>query len=186
MSVTVATQNPADADVDLLAVLVPSLPDGGKLSGRLAALDGATGGRISELTAHGDFGGKKGQTQLLVAGDGVAAPRILLIGLGDDKAVDADGLRAAAGTAARAARKAKGQTVGIVVPAARKARGADGAQALAEGVVLGLYRFDRYQRVTEDKPDESVEAVLLVDKGGDVRGARAGAKTGVILADSRT
>ncbi len=185
MSVTVDTRHPAEAAVDLLAVPLTSLPDSGKLPGRIAALDEATGGRIHEVTSSGDFSGTAGQTLLLHVGDGVKATRVLLIGLGDEKKLDTDTLHAAAGTAARAARKAKCAKVGIVVPAARKARGSDGAQALAEGVVLGLYRFDRYQKVTEDKPSDAVRAVLLADKSGDVRGARSGAKTGVVLAEAQ-
>jgi len=185
MSIRVESKSPAAAAVDLLAVPLASTSAQARLPARIAALDAAAHGRISAAIAAGDFTGGNGQTLLVHPGDGVAAARILLIGLGDDAKLDADGLRAAAGTAARAGRKARGRKVGIVVPAGRRARGAEGAQALAEGVVLGLYRFDRYRGPDEEEPRGDVDAVLLVDKTGDARAARAGVKTGVILAESQ-
>ena len=46
-------------------------------------LDAAGNGRLSALAARGDISGKSGQTVLLQDVAGIAAPRILVIGLGE-------------------------------------------------------------------------------------------------------
>jgi len=69
---------PAGASVD--CVVVGAFSDG-TLTPAAAALDGD--GRIAALVQRGDIGGKTGQAQLLHDLPGVAAPRVLVIGLGD-------------------------------------------------------------------------------------------------------
>ena len=48
------------------------------------ALDAASGGRLAKLLARGDASGKTGRTALLHDIDGITAPRVLVVGLGDD------------------------------------------------------------------------------------------------------
>ncbi|QDH71005.1 leucyl aminopeptidase [Marilutibacter alkalisoli] len=48
-----------------------------------AAIDAAGNGRIKALAERGDVSGKTGKTALLHDLDGVAAPRVLVVGLGD-------------------------------------------------------------------------------------------------------
>ncbi len=69
---------PAGAGVD--CVVVGAFSDG-TLTPAAAALDG--GGRIAALVQRGDIAGKTGQAQLLHDLPGVAAPRVLVVGLGD-------------------------------------------------------------------------------------------------------
>src|SRR5512134_583987 len=68
----------------------------------LARLDRALGGRIAAALESGDFTGKRGETLLLHPGRGVAAKRLLLVGLGDEAKLDADALRRLGGHAAGA------------------------------------------------------------------------------------
>ena len=56
-----------------------------KLTPAAAALDRATGGRIRELLRSGDMDGKSGSTRLLYRLPGMAAERVLLVGLGHEK-----------------------------------------------------------------------------------------------------
>jgi len=69
---------PAGASVD--CVVVGAFSDGA-LTPSAAALDGE--GRIAALVQRGDISGKTGQSQLLHDLPGVAAPRVLVVGLGD-------------------------------------------------------------------------------------------------------
>jgi leucyl aminopeptidase len=63
-------------------------------------------------------------------------------------------------------------------------RAAAAAQALAEGAVLGGYRFDAYQQRNGDEPQGKVESLaLLFERASDLRAARAGAREGAILAE---
>ena len=56
-----------------------------KLSGAADALDKAAHGHIRELLRSGDMDGKMGTTRLLYRVRGVAAERVLLVGLGREK-----------------------------------------------------------------------------------------------------
>ena len=56
-----------------------------KLSGAADALDKAAHGQIRELLRSGDMDGKKGSTRMLYRVRGVAAERVLLVGLGREK-----------------------------------------------------------------------------------------------------
>ena len=69
---------PAGASVD--CVVVGAFSDG-SLTPAAATLDG--GGRIAALVRSGDIGGKTGQAQLLHDLPGVAASRVLVVGLGE-------------------------------------------------------------------------------------------------------
>ncbi|HXU94404.1 MAG TPA: M17 family peptidase N-terminal domain-containing protein, partial [Gallionella sp.] len=56
--------------------------EGGKLSAAAQLLDKAAKHALSDLIARGDMSGKSASTLLLHAAPGVAAERILLVGLG--------------------------------------------------------------------------------------------------------
>ena len=56
------------------------------------------------------------------------------------------------------------------------------AQALAEGAVLGSYRFDRYRSKKKDEPHVA-HVALLMERGAELRAARAGAATGALLGE---
>ncbi len=190
MSVTVETRSALEAKAGVLAIPLAKLAENKRLPARITALDKASGGRIQQVVAAGDFDGSKDQVVLVRPDEGIAATRILLLGLGDEKALDATALRAAAGSALRAARRHKANALAILSPAGRRVRAAAAGQALAEGVVLGAYRFDRHQ--TSDEKDASkkkaqgeIKTALLFEKGADARNARGGAKVGVILAESQ-
>jgi leucyl aminopeptidase len=186
MQVSVESRPPEQAAVDLLALPLAALdPQHWRLPGRFAALDRGLGGRISALIGTGDFRGKQGESLLLYPGDGTPAQRLLLVGLGAEKDADAGTLRAAAGIAVGEAAKRRARSAAIVLPSLRRLRTVDMAQALAEGAVLGGYRFDRYQAPREDAPMPPRRVTLLGDRGVDLRGARAGVRTGTILADSQ-
>jgi leucyl aminopeptidase len=153
MNVTVESQDAAQAAVDVLAIPLtmpeasaksraPSLPP------RLAA---KLGGGVGAALASGDFRAKRGET-LTVYPDGAAAKRIVLVGLGPERDVDAESLRRAAGSAVGLAAARGATSVGFVLPALRRVRPAAAAQAVAEGAVLGNYRFDGYR--TQKKKDD--------------------------------
>ena len=71
---------PAQATTD--CIVVGAFADKA-LTPAARALDDASGGRISALLERGDVGGKTGRTALLHDLPGIAAPRVLVIGLGE-------------------------------------------------------------------------------------------------------
>jgi leucyl aminopeptidase len=92
---------PAAAAVD--CVMVGAFADG-SLTPAARALDAASGGRIAALAKSGDVSGKTGKTALLHDLAGVAAPRVLVIGLGDAAKFGVPQYIKAVGDAARALR----------------------------------------------------------------------------------
>ncbi len=90
---------PASADVD--CVVVGAFADG-SLTPAAQALDTASGGRLAALAARGDLSGKTGRTTLLHDLAGVAAPRVLVVGLGERDKFAVPQYLKAVGDAARA------------------------------------------------------------------------------------
>jgi leucyl aminopeptidase len=184
MLVTADAKSPAEAEADLLAVPLAQLPKGEPhLAARAAALDRALGGRIAAVLASGDFRGKAGQALCLYPDGAFPSRRVLLVGLGDEGSLDLESLRSAAGTAVGQAASRRAARVALVVPALRRVRPAAAAQALAEGAVLGGYRFDAYRKDGDDAPGEVASIALLFERAGDLREARAGVRAGVTLAE---
>jgi leucyl aminopeptidase len=68
------------------------------------AIDAASGGKLAALVARGDVSGKTGATALLHDLPGVAAPRVLVVGLGEAGKFGVPQYLKAAGDAARALR----------------------------------------------------------------------------------
>ena len=90
---------PASASVD--CVVVGAFADGA-LTPSAAALDAACGGKLKALVARGDVEGKTGRTSLLHDLDGITAPRVLVVGLGDAAKFAVPQYIKAVGDAARA------------------------------------------------------------------------------------
>jgi leucyl aminopeptidase len=75
--------NPADPAATETDCVIVGLYADGQLPAAAAALDRASGGRLSALARRGDLSGKTGRTQLLHDLPGVRAPRVLVVGLGE-------------------------------------------------------------------------------------------------------
>lgn len=82
----------------------------------LQTLDGQIGGAIAALRETGDIAGKSKETTPLLNCKGIAAKRILVVGLGKRAAADRFGLYGAAAAAARFVNKRKTQRIAFVLP----------------------------------------------------------------------
>jgi leucyl aminopeptidase len=160
-------------------------PQHWRLPARLTPLDRALGGRLATVLATGDFRGKRGETLVVYPDGGSPLRRVLLVGLGAERDAGAEALRAAAGATVSQASARRAKTAALAVPAQRRLRLAAQAQALAEGAVLGGYRFDRYKTKRTDERTPLASLALLAEPGDDLRGARASARIGTIVAESQ-
>ena len=176
----------AELRADLVAVLLHELdPEHWKLPSRAAALDRALDGRLASALSSGDFRARRGQLLLLYTDGAIPTPRVLLVGLGPEASSDAAGVREAAARAVGEARRRKAAHLAVLPPAGRRVRPAPAAQALAEGAVLGAYRFDRYQKPREENGGEVTSVTISIERSSDVRAARTAAGHGTILAESQ-
>jgi len=71
------------------ACVVVGVYEGGVFTSAAAKLDGAAAGVIKQLVESGDITGKTGTTTVLHAPAGIAAGRVLVVGLGAQKSFDA-------------------------------------------------------------------------------------------------
>ncbi len=186
MQIKVESREPASAEADLLVLPLFALdPAHWKLPPRLVALERALGGKLTAALSSGDFRGKKAETLLVHGEAGASVRRVLLLGLGAESGVQADGLRRAAGIAIGIAQGKRAARVAFLVPALRRLRPPAQAQALAEGAVLAGYRFDRYKTKREEVPAEIASFTLLFERTDELRAARQAAGCGVVLAESQ-
>jgi leucyl aminopeptidase len=124
--------------------------------------------------------GKKGESLLVTrrAGDRFKADAVLLVGVGERRDFDVVAMRRALGrVAASVSRFGHAATT---FPQAVKGDPGETAQAAAEGLGLGSYRFDRYRSANEHKPLSKV-TVVGNDKGDAKIGREAVRRAGVIV-----
>ncbi len=186
MQVRVAASDPARAAVDVL--VLPSFeldPKKWQLPARVARLDRALGGALAAAVRSGDFRGREGDALTVYPDGAIAARRVVLLGLGANSEAHPDTLRRAAGRAVGAARARRATSLAIAAPTLRRVRLAPGARALAEGAVLGDYRFDAYQEKPKEPSPPLATTTLLYERQADARSARAPADRGVAVAESQ-
>ena len=107
-------------------------------------VDKAASGRLVEVLEHGDLSGRAGSTLLLHAVPGVAAERVLLVGLGEQKEFGETAFREAIRTCANAL-KNLGATDAVLALADLKVARRDLAwnvRHAVAGIGDAFYRFD--------------------------------------------
>ena len=199
MKISVKTGEMSTPAADLLAIPVfrPAPKPAGKASSanprlptEAAQFDRALGGVIQRALATGDFHGRPEERLLLyVPGPSAksAGVRVLLVGVGDPNELGLDGVRRLAGGAASEARERKLGRLTILAPRARGLRADDCAAALAEGAVLGAYRYDRFKSNSPGRaPKPKAPATTLLFRSAEgLPGLRRRAKEAAWGAESQ-
>jgi leucyl aminopeptidase len=132
--VSVSTAKPSTVKADVLVLGVRHDDDAAELAPVLELLG---------------FTGEKGQVVVAPGGDAVKARSVVAVGLTAEP--DAEELRRAAAAGVRAAARLKASDVALALQPA----GADDVVAVAEGALLGAYRYEAYKT----KPAEDAERV---------------------------
>ncbi len=159
--------------------------------GATGAVDAALDGVISRLIAEGEIKGKLGDVTLLHTMGRIAPERVAVVGLGQRADFDLDAARRVSGEVlrflrgrgiGRAATVTHGAGIGGLSP---KAAG----RAVAEGSLLGLYRFDRYHSNGNGDGDggnggEFAELTIVERDESRAQAIRDGAAEGRAMAES--
>jgi leucyl aminopeptidase len=159
---------PERADADLLVLPVAAGTDGPAAPTVTAAVLERLGAGLDTFAGGaGRFTGALDDAVVVPAYGALAAPAVLLVGVGPDAGRTAETLRRAAAVAVAAAGKAA--TLAVALHRAGAPEGDDAAlAAVAEGTALAAYRFSRHKST----PDPALEAAtLLVDGEGAVAAA---------------
>jgi leucyl aminopeptidase len=175
-----------DAKPDQLRTtcLVAGVFAGGKLTPTSQALDKSGHGYLSKLIDDGAFEGRSGQTLLLFKVPGIAAERLLLLGLGKEKEFNLQSYRKAAYQAVRALNdsgiKEAASTLSLFA-----VHGTDVYQRTRHAVEASEeadYRFDQCKGKKEKHKPTLQKLVLLVTRHAEVRDAEHGLRDGSAIA----
>ncbi len=115
----------------------------------LAAADKALEGRLRAAATQEGFKAKADQQTVLHTLGRLEAERVVLLGLGARAKFTPEVLRLAAGRAAKTAQRLKVNEIAFVLPTGQPPEAL--VRAIAEGLVLGAYRFDRYKTSGKDE-----------------------------------
>ena len=135
---------------------------------------------IAGLLEPPDFRGTANQTLLLYPRGAVPARRLLLVGLGKREAFNTDGIRQVGATAVKQAQTLKVASITVGVQGDLPISVEQVAQAFAEGIELGAYRYARYR--TDLASAFTVEQVTVYTSSGNEEAVRAGLSTGQTIA----
>ena len=183
MDIRVAAGDIARQDVG--AVVVNLFKGVRSPSGATGAVDRALGGAISQLIEDGEITGKSGETTLIHTFGRIPPARVIVAGLGDRDDFSLDVVR---GVTAESCRRLCGIGVQRLATIAHGAGvgGLDArstGQAIAEGAILGLYRFDKYKSSEED--GGKIEQLTIVEfDESKAKEIEQGVSDGGIVADS--
>jgi leucyl aminopeptidase len=153
--------------------------------GATAIIDKALDGAITALLQEEEFTGKFRQQSVLHTHGRLKAKKVVLAGLGKPDKLTPDGLRQAAGSAAQYAHGLRATSLATCIDGTERAQIAPlvAAQAVVEGVLLALYRFDRFK--TEENDRKDVTSLTLVARNREqAKALQHSSHVGRVLAES--
>ena len=154
--------------------------------GATGAVDRALDGAITQLIREGEVKGKKGEYTLIHTFGKMGPSRVLVAGLGKEESFNKETVREVMAGSCRYLRKLGIEQVATIAHGSGIA-GLDprsSGEAIAEGALLGLYRFNNYLTKSEDSTGELKELVIVEldsDKIGDLE---KGVKRGRLMAEA--
>ena len=154
--------------------------------GATGAVDKALDGAIRRLIEDGEITGKQGELTLLHTMGKIGPARVVVAGLGAQEDFDTDVARRVSSEAMRYLRGrgvceavtiAHGAGIGGLSPE-------EAGRAIAEGAMLGLYRFDRYH-TNGDGADSELAELTIAERDPDRADAiRSGVAQGCAMAEA--
>ncbi len=137
--------------------------------------------QIARLLEADDWNGNPKQTLLLYTRGAIPARRVLLVGLGEQDSVHADRLREFAAVAAQRAREARIERYMLAVPSLGGVETRAAGQALAEGSLMALYRYQKYKTGLKDEDKREIDQLTIVTSRVD-EALTSGVTTGEAVA----
>ena len=165
------------------AVLVGIFEGEKSPEGDAAVIDKALGGMIQELIKLGDVKGKEHELTLLHCLGKLPSDHVVIMGLGKKSELTVNKIRNAMGDAGRFIRGKNGNSIAVPVMGAgiNGIKEEDAAQAMAEGIILGLYTFKEYM-TKKDGENGDIKTVTIV--GSDKAMMEKAIANGKIMADA--
>src|SRR5580692_6816630 len=118
IDIPMSSESPiAPAAAVLFIGVLQSSAKPGTLPPALKAVDTALGGALAKLAAKGEFAAKRDQVMTISSLGRLAADKVVVMGLGERRAVHTPDVRIFAAKAARAANGDKAESLALVLPA---------------------------------------------------------------------
>lgn len=147
------------------------------------AIDDKLNGKITQIIESGEVKGKFREFTTLHT-DGIGAKRLLIMGLGKRKDFSLDRMRSISANSARYARRINALEVAIHDFSFCHQDGASSAEAITEGLILGLYRFDKYKSKKKDLSKVLDKLKIVTPSEDAVAALEQGSHKGQVLAES--
>ncbi|QWZ06405.1 leucyl aminopeptidase [Nocardioides panacis] len=160
---------------DVVVIGVVRTPKGLRAAPGGEGVASAYGRKFAPLLSTIGFTAKTGEVAKVPTGGRITSPMLILVGLGEDGAVDATAVRRAAGAAVRAVSNAA--SVAVALPAADEQH----VRAVVEGTMLGGYAFTAYKSGAD--PQGPADVVVLTDTAR-TKGAKAAVETARIVSEA--
>ena len=149
----------------------------------LLTADPAVAAAAAAVLATGEYKAGANETLLLHAPTGLAAKRLLIVGLGKQAKATVHSVRNAAGTAVRFTKPRGIRELAFALPDAKDWSSPSSARAAVEGAFVGDFDPDTYR---SDRKDQSVQSFTLVAPAGTDRAAVESAfAEGVVIGESQ-
>ena len=187
MKTQLAFANLAGIETELLAVVAADSQDkkGPDAKPELVLLtsDPAVNSAAAAVLASGEFKAGANETLLLHAPEGLAAKRLLIVGVGKLAKATAHSVRSAAGTAVRFVKPRGVRAMAFALPESAELPPGPCSRAVVEGAVLADYDPDTYR---SDRKDQSVTSFTVAAvAGGAAPDVELGFAEGRIIAESQ-
>ncbi|HSO27128.1 MAG TPA: leucyl aminopeptidase [Anaerolineales bacterium] len=140
---------------------------------------------VAGLLELEDFSGQPGKTKLLYPRGVIPARRLLLVGLGKREAISAESLRREGATAVKQARELQIKSVTVGLQGGSTGKPLDPkqiAQAFAEGLEMGAYRYWTYRTGLTTAQTFKVEQATIYTASEDDEALKAGTALGLTIA----
>ena len=157
-----------------------------KPGGATGAVDRALDGAITQLIEEGEIKGKKAEITLIHTFGKIGPSRVLVAGLGKAESFDRETIREVMATSCRYLRKLDIKEVATIAHGAGIA-GLDAkssGQSIAEGTILGLYRFKDYITKNDDSAGEVEELLIVESDSKKIGDLEEGVQQGRLLAEA--
>jgi leucyl aminopeptidase len=151
----------------------------------LLTADAAVEAAAAGVLGTGEYKAGANETLLIHAPAGLAAKRLLIVGLGKPARVTVHGVREAAGTAVRFAKPREIRELAFALPENSSERlfHAMVARAAVEGALVGDFDVDTYR---SERKDQSIQSLTIAAAADAERAAtEAAVREGVIVGESQ-
>lgn len=159
------------------------------LAGQTAQVDRALKGEIQRALDNKEFSARYTLHYAFYSMGALPAARVAVVGLGKLDKLKLDRVRRAAADGVKDLRKLGAKNVALAVPIENLDL-ADAAQATAEGIVMGLFRFQKYYTAAadalweDDFRNELDSVTILIEDAAQVETVRAAVERGRILGEA--